>query len=118
MTAASDQSVEPPAIQLDVQLVVRGARGTNLTEAEAALAKYGHEILKDIDVTLEEVRHLGGEARGLASVGLIQGIAMLLSVPLVETVQIELPLVKLRLSEGASGHVLEWLTVWRWTRAN
>ena len=95
--------------QLDIQLVVRGARGTNLTEAGAALAKYGHDILKGIDLALEEVRHLGGEARGLVSVGLIQGIAMLLSVPLTETVQIELPLVKLRLSEGASGHVLEWL---------
>lgn len=95
--------------QLDVSLVLRSARGTQLTEAGAALARHGRDILKSIDSTLEEVRHLGGDARGPVAIGLPQGIALLLSVPLAETVQLELPSVKLRISEGGSGHVLEWL---------
>ncbi|MEH2563603.1 LysR family transcriptional regulator [Bradyrhizobium sp. AZCC 2289] len=95
--------------QLDVQLVLRGARGTQLTEAGAVLAKYGREILKNIAATLEKVRHEGGDARGLVAVGLPPGLASVLTVPLAETVQVELPLVKLRISEGGAGHLLEWL---------
>jgi LysR family nitrogen assimilation transcriptional regulator len=95
--------------QLDVQLVLRGARGTQLTEAGAVLARYGREILKNIDATLKRVRYEGGDERGPVAIGLPQGIATILSVPLAETVQVELPLVKLRISEGGSGHVLEWL---------
>jgi len=95
--------------QLNVQLVLRGARGTQLTEAGAVLAKHGREILKNIDATLEKVRHEGGDARGLVAIGLPQGIASVLTVPLAETVQVELPLVKLRICEGGAGHLLEWL---------
>ncbi len=95
--------------QLDVALLIRDVRGAALTEAGAALAKHGREILKSIDVALEETRYLGGDARGQVAVGLSHGIGHLLSIALAETVSIELPSVKLRISEGASGDVLEWL---------
>jgi len=95
--------------QLDVALLIRDVRGAALTEAGAALAKHGREILKSIDVALEETRYLGGDARGQVAVGLSHGIGHLLSIALAETVSIKLPSVKLRISEGASGDVLEWL---------
>jgi LysR family nitrogen assimilation transcriptional regulator len=95
--------------QLDVLLVLRGAQGTHLTAAGAALANCGRDILKNVDVALEEVRHHGSETRGLVAVGLPQGMAHLLSIPLSETVQIELPTVRLRITEGASQDVLGWL---------
>jgi LysR family transcriptional regulator, nitrogen assimilation regulatory protein len=95
--------------QLNVQLVLRSARGTQLTEAGAVLAKHGREILKNIDATLERVRREGGVARGSVAIGLTQGIGSILSVPLAETVQVELPSVKVRISEGGERHVLEWL---------
>lgn len=95
--------------QLSVKLVVRNGRGTQLTEAGAALARYSSDIFRNLDLALEEVRHLGGEARGPVAVGLPPSIALLLSVPLAETVRQELPSVKLRLTEAMSGYVLDWI---------
>jgi LysR family transcriptional regulator, nitrogen assimilation regulatory protein len=95
--------------QLDEALLLRDVRGAALTEAGAALANHSREILKGIDVALEEPRYLGGDARGQVTVDLSHGIGHLLSVALAETASIELPSVKLRISEGASEDLLEWL---------
>jgi len=80
-----------------------------LTEAGAVLARHGREILKNIGATLETVRHKGGDARGPVAIGLSQWHWVDSQVPLAETVQVELPLVKVRIREGGERHVLEWL---------
>lgn len=94
---------------LGVQLVLRGARGTNLTEAGDALARYGRDVLSGMEVALDEVRMLGGEARGPVAVGFPPSVGLLLGVPLAETAAQTLPQVKLKIAESNSGHVLEWL---------
>ncbi|MCY0149250.1 LysR family transcriptional regulator [Hoeflea sp. G2-23] len=95
--------------QLEVKLVVRRVRGTQLTDAGLALAKFSRDILRSVDLALDEVRHIGGEARGPVAIGLPPSVALLLSVPLAETVWADLPLVKLRIVESMSGYVLEWI---------
>lgn len=95
--------------QLAVQLVVRSTRGVQLTVAGATLAKLGREILRGVDMALDEVRHVGGEARGLVAVGLPPSLSLLLSVPLAESVRQELPLVKLRIVEAMSGYIRDWV---------
>ena len=99
--------------KLDTQLIVRGARGIHLTEAGAALARQGREILRSVDVLVEDVRHLGGEARGPVSIGFPPSMGLLLSVPLAETVQSELPLIRLHIAEAMSGHILDWVNAER-----
>ena len=94
---------------LGATLVIRSARGTQLTDAGHVLARYGRDILRSVETALAEVRLLGGEARGSVAVGLPPSVALLLSVPLAETVGNELPNVKLRLAESMSGYVLDWL---------
>ncbi len=95
--------------ELDVQLVVRTPRGTRLTEAGVALAKHSRSILHDVDLAMQEVRHLGGNAGGSVSIGLPPSMALLLSVPLAETVRNDFPHIRLRIVESMSGYVLDWL---------
>lgn len=95
--------------QLDVQLLVRGVRGVHLTDAGLALARHAREMLRSMEVAIEEVRYLGGKACGLVSVGFPPSLAHVLSVPLAETAQVDHPKMRLRIAEGLSGHILSWI---------
>ena len=95
--------------KLDTQLVVRGARGVHLTEAGAALSRHAGDILRSVELAVEDVRHLGGEARGPVSIAFPPSLGLLLSVPLAETVQSELPQIRLHIAEAMSGHILDWV---------
>ncbi|MGU3492982.1 LysR family transcriptional regulator [Xanthobacteraceae bacterium A53D] len=95
---------------LGVQLFVRNTRGVQLTDAGVTLARYSRDILRSVELALDEVRHMGGEARGHVAIGLPPSVALMLSVPLAETVRQELPLIKLRIAESMSGDVLDWIT--------
>jgi LysR family nitrogen assimilation transcriptional regulator len=95
--------------KLDTQLIMRGARGVHLTEAGVALAQHSREILHNVATAVEDVRHLGGEARGPVSIGLPPSLGLLLSVPLAETIQAEVPRVRLHIGEAMSGYIMEWV---------
>lgn len=95
--------------KLEVQLAIRGVRGVQLTEAGEALAKLGREVVRSADALVEDIRQLGGEARGPVSIGLPPSLSLLLSVPLVETIQNEHPQIRLHVAEAMSGHITEWI---------
>ena len=95
--------------KLEVKLAIRGTRGIQLTEAGMALAKRGSEIVSSVDALVEEIRQLGGEPRGPISVGIPPSLSILLSVPLLETIHSEHPLVRLHIAEAMSGDILDWI---------
>lgn len=96
--------------QVGIQLVIRSARGAQLTEAGAKLADLSRDLLRGTASALDEVRHLGGEPRGQVAIGLPPSLSLLLGVPLVESVRQAFPLVKLRVVEAMSGYVRQWVT--------
>jgi LysR family transcriptional regulator, nitrogen assimilation regulatory protein len=95
--------------ELGVPLLVRGAHGVRPTDAGTRLYERATGILKSVEETLDQVRDLGGEPRGPAVLGLPASVALVLAVPLIEAVRERLPRVRLRLMEGMSGTILEWL---------
>lgn len=95
--------------KLEVKLAIRGARGIQLTEAGMALAKRGSEIVGSVDSLVEEIRQLGGEPRGPVSIGIPPSLSILLSVPLLETIHSEHPLIRLHIAEAMSGDILDWI---------
>jgi LysR family nitrogen assimilation transcriptional regulator len=95
--------------RLDVQLVIRGIRGVQLTEAGLELARHGAEIVKNAQEAVEQVRQLGTGIRGPVSIAFPPSLGGLLSIPLAETVQFEYPTIRLRIAEALSGHILDWV---------
>lgn len=96
--------------QLEVQLAIRGARGVHMTEAGMTLAIRAREILKSVEAMVEEIRQISGDPRGPVSIGLPPSLSILLSVPLLETIHNEHPLVRLHIAEAMSGDILEWIS--------
>ncbi len=94
---------------LDVKLAIRGVRGIQLTEAGVELARRGQEIIGSMNALIDEVRQLDSQPKGPVSVGLPPSLSILLSVPLLETIYADYPLIRLHIAEAMSGDILDWI---------
>ena len=95
--------------EIGVDLFTRHVRGMELTEA-------GHEFLervgglaRQLEMSIHDVQSMRGEIKGHVAIGLMPTISTVLSTRLVQRVAEELPSVNLRIAEGYSIHLLEWL---------
>ncbi|SDD26604.1 LysR family transcriptional regulator [Ruegeria marina] len=95
--------------ELDVTLLDRSPRGVSLTESGEVLLSHAREVIAALERTRAAVRESGSEPQGEVSFGLPSSIAMVLSVPLAETVRLELPKVRLRAIDAMSGFIKTWL---------
>lgn len=116
--AALDLRIAQPALsrqiqkledELDVQLLYRTGRGVSLTHAGEMLLESGRKLAEQFDVSLREVRASGGQMAGSAVIGLPPTVGRVLTIPLARQIKAQFPEVKLRIVEGFSGHLLEWL---------
>ncbi len=80
-----------------------------LTTQGAALFARATVILREVEQARAEIKVDGKHLTGEVSFGLPPTVADLLSGPLIETFSRLHPQVRLRVSSGYSGHVLEWL---------
>lgn len=95
--------------ELGVSLLSRSPRGVVLTEDGHRLVRHARQICRSFDDCLADMEAAGGAARGTVALGLPPSISMVLSVPLVETVRVELPQVRLTAAEAMSGTIRGWL---------
>lgn len=95
--------------ELGVSLLYRTGRGVSLTPAGEQLLTASHRLLADVDQTVREVRATSGILSGSAAIGLPPTVGRVLSIPLVQRINSQFPDVKLRLIEGFSGNLIEWL---------
>ncbi|MEC7763753.1 MAG: LysR family transcriptional regulator [Pseudomonadota bacterium] len=94
---------------LDTRLFHRTTQGVSLTGAGQLLVQEAAEIITSLDRVTALVRGYGREPAGDVTIGLPSSVSMVLSVPLAETVRIELPDVRLKVIEAMSGHIQNWL---------
>lgn len=95
--------------QLGLQLLLKNARGIQLTEAGKLLAWRSAEILSEIGVLVDEVQQLSEHPSGSALIGMTPSLGILLTVPLLETINAEYPDIRLGFSEGMSRDVVDWV---------
>lgn len=95
--------------ELDVQLLERSPRGVSLTQPGDILLTHARQVIAALEEAKEAVRQSDEAPRGDVAFGLPSSIAMVLSVPLAETVRLELPKVKLRAIDAMSGFIKTWL---------
>ncbi len=95
--------------ELSVKLVERSARGTALTNEGHMLVEHARRICDSLDRCVADMRELGGAVRGRVCFGMPPSCSMIMSVPLAETVRLELPEIRLRAVETMSGYLKGWL---------
>jgi LysR family nitrogen assimilation transcriptional regulator len=95
--------------ELGIQLFLRHAKGIELTHAGAILVDHAHDILRRLKHAQDAVRHAADEVHGEVALGLPTTVAMVLTLPLLTEVRAQWPHISLRLVEGHSGWLQEWL---------
>lgn len=95
--------------RLGTQLLVRSPRGVSLTDAGQVLLRHAHIVIEAVERAKEEVRQAGATPAGKVVFGMPSSVSMALSVPLAETIRLELPEVRLRSVDAMSGFIKEWL---------
>jgi len=100
-------------VDLGVELFHRTGRGVVLSEAGKLLEQYARGILDTAQSARIAIQALGVSPVGQVTIGMPASIGTVLSVELVQEFRIMFPNVSIKVMEGYSGHVLEWLTTGR-----
>lgn len=100
-------------VELGVRLLLRNTHDVVPTEAGSRLIEMSDFILRYSDDIREAVRSTAQEPAGHIVVGMPPSIAYLVAPGLVEHVRREFPKVNLRIIEGLSVFLLEWLMLRR-----
>lgn len=95
--------------ELGVALFERTPTGIRPTDAGTMIADRSRAILRLVDNLVFEARAATHEPSGEVFIGLPTTMALHLTVPLVKAVRSQFPKVSLRVSEGMSGHIQEWV---------
>lgn len=95
--------------ELGIELFYRNGRGIVLTEAGKLLHGYAGGVLDTVTRAASEVMALRSSPRGTIAIGMPPSVGSVLTVPLVQCFRAEFPLISMRVVEGFSGHLLEWL---------
>ncbi|ALG72361.1 transcriptional regulator [Azospirillum thiophilum] len=116
--AAEVLRVAQPALSLHLkrmeedfgcQLVLRTARGVVPTESGRRLAQRAATLIEAMDGLRDEVRAVEAVPAGPATVGIPTSLGPVLTVPLALAVRRAYPQIRLRVVEGLSGHMREWV---------
>lgn len=103
------QHVQRMEEELGVKLFDRSPRGSLLTQEGHVLVDHARRICDSLDACVADMRELGGVIRGKVGFGMPLSCSMVISVPLAETVRLELPEVRLRAVEAMSGYIRDWI---------
>src|SRR5512147_715057 len=117
--AAIELDVAQPALSrqvrlletdLHVNLLQRTGRGVLLTEPGKRLFDHAVAILQLVARAREDVSASRDKASGRIVVGLPPSMGRLLTLPLVDAFESEMPRARLAIVEGLSAHIVEWIS--------
>jgi LysR family nitrogen assimilation transcriptional regulator len=97
--------------ELRIKLLFRTTRGVVPTDAGVALMRMGESVLAYVEQIREEVSRAADVPSGSVVVGMPQSISLALAPHLMEACRVRLPKVNLRLTEGISVFLEEWLNI-------
>ena len=103
------QRVKDLEAELGTELLHRTASGVTPTDIGLMVADRARSVLRQIDHLKLEVAGATSKPQGHVAVGLPTTMALHLTVPLVQRVMTLYPAINLRIVEGMSGHIQEWV---------
>lgn len=96
--------------ELGCDLVHRTSRGIVPTENGIRLATRARSLLADLATIADDVRGDESAPNGSVVVGMPTSLGIALTVPLALKIRQAYPKIQLRVTEGLSGHMSQWLT--------
>lgn len=96
--------------ELGTELFHRTGRGVVLSESGKLLEQYARGMLKTAASAKAAIQALGTSPVGQVTIGMPSSIATVTAVETVQEFRRAFPGVSLKVMEGYSGHVLQWLT--------
>lgn len=109
--SAVSQAVKRLEHEFGEQLLERRSDGVRPTPAGLVLANGARRILDAVDRLEAEMATYRGQPQGVVHIGVMSTIAPILIAPLVRTMDIRLPDVRLRVKEGMAGDLMEALRI-------
>lgn len=95
--------------EVGVPLFDRHVRGMELTEAGTELLRRVSGVIRQLELTMQDVQSLHAEISGNVALALMPTISAVFAARLVRRISRELPQVSLRIREGYSVDVLTWV---------
>ncbi|RYG79331.1 MAG: LysR family transcriptional regulator [Alphaproteobacteria bacterium] len=95
--------------ELGTPLYYRNGRGVEMTTAGELFLVHARVVLERIHQATREITSLHGMPRGVVTLGLPPSVSSVVLSALTMTLAERYPLIKLRVEEGFSGNVAEWL---------
>jgi LysR family nitrogen assimilation transcriptional regulator len=124
--AAARLNVAQSALSLHVRqmeegfgtpLMVRDRTGITLTEAGTKLLHHARIIIRQVRLAEEELTNRAQSPSGEVTIGIPSGAARVMVTELLARAKEELPKVALKIVEGMSGPIEEWMTAGRFNLA-
>lgn len=94
---------------LGVELLIRTARGISTTEAGERLHHHACRIESILAAARADVVGVGSEPTGQVVFGMPPSVSMALTIPIAETIRLEMPQVQFSVTEAMTGHLREWV---------
>jgi LysR family transcriptional regulator, nitrogen assimilation regulatory protein len=110
---ALSQQIAALEVEIGARLFDRSSRGVTLTEAGKVFLEHARVVLADVERARMAVRDASAVPAGDVAVGLPTTVALVATVPILRACRERFPQVRLKLIEGYSGHLREWLQTGR-----
>lgn len=107
--SALSRRVRDLEVELGTALFYRNGRGVVLTDAGEVFLTRARGILAEREALRQDMRASAGELDGTVKLAVPPSVGLVLLAPLLRQIRADLPRVRMRVMEGFSGHVAEWL---------
>lgn len=110
--SALSRQIRDLETELGAVLLHRTGRGVQLTDAGRTFLERGRKLLSDAELLVAETK-LMENGGGTVHLGVPPSVSQILLAPLINRLRQERPQLRLRIVEGFSGHISEWLLAGR-----
>lgn len=107
--SALSRRVRDLEAELGTALFYRNGRGVVLTDAGEVFLARARGILAEREALRQDMRASAGELDGTVKLAVPPSVGLVLLAPLLRQIRADLPRVRMRVMEGFSGHVADWL---------
>lgn len=107
--SALSRRIRELELDLGVTLFYRNGRGVVVTEVGKTLLIRARHVLADVAQIRADIGATHATVQGVVTLGVPPSVGLVLLSPLLSQIRAEFPGIQMRVLEGFSGHVAEWL---------